>query len=144
MQYVKTVKIIRILFILAVFVLSQSVLAETGKKPDPASVIAGHKLYEQHCQVCHQKNGVGAYPVPWSIRNPGYIPPMPLNETSHAWHHSDEQLVHTIMNGIAERNMPAWKQVLSKKEAVEIVAYVKSLWSQKILECQGPKHMSCM
>lgn len=120
------------------------ILAETGKKPDPESVKLGKILYEKHCEVCHQKDGIGANPVPWSIRNPSYIPPMPLNETSHAWHHSDEQLVHTILNGIAERNMPAWQQVLSDKEAAEIVAYIKSLWSAKILACQGPKHMSCM
>jgi len=118
--------------------------AETGKKPDPESVKSGKILYEKHCQVCHQKDGVGAYPVPLGIRNPGYIPPMPLNETSHAWHHSDEQLVHTIMNGIPQRNMPAWRLIISEKQAAQIVAYIKSLWSQKILECQGPKHMSCM
>ena len=126
------------------FVPGKYLHAETGKKPDPASVKAGHKLYEQHCQVCHQKDGVGANPVPWSIRNPSYIPPMPLNETSHAWHHSDENLVKTIMNGIPQRQMPGWKKVLSEKEAAQIVDYIKSLWSQKILECQGPKHMSCM
>jgi hypothetical protein len=25
-----------------------------------------------------------------------------------------------------------------------IVAYIKSLWSKRELECQGPKHMQCM
>lgn len=144
MLSVRKIKIIPILCMLAVFMLSESVPAETGKKPDLASVKAGHKLYEQHCQVCHQKDGVGAYPVPLSIRNPAYIPPMPLNETSHAWHHSDENLVQTIMNGIPQRQMPDWRQVLSEKQAKEIVAYIKSLWSAKILSCQGPKHMSCM
>lgn len=131
--------------VLILIILTPSViLAETGKKPDPESVKSGKILYEKHCQVCHQKDGAGANPVPWSIRNPSYIPPMPLNETSHAWHHSDEQLVQTILHGITQRNMPAWSQVLSEKQAKEIVAYIKSLWSQKILECQGPKHMSCM
>ena len=144
MPKLRKIKMAPILCILSVFVLSELVLAETGKKPVPEMVNAGHKLYEQHCQVCHQKDGVGAYPVPLGIRNPSYIPPMPLNESSHAWHHSDEQLIHTIMNGIPQRQMPAWGQVLSEKEAAQIVAYIKSLWSQKILECQGPKHMSCM
>jgi len=128
----------------AVFILSNSLLAETGKTPDGKAVIAGKVLYEKYCQVCHQKDGVGAYPIPWGFRDPNYIPAMPLNETSHAWHHSDEQLVYTILNGIKERNMPAWRDVLSEKEATEIVAYIKSLWSPRILACQGPKHMSCM
>ena len=137
----------RVIFFVTCFVLittSGYLLAETGKKPDPESVKLGKALYEKHCQACHQKDGVGAYPVPWGIRNPNYIPPMPLNETSHAWHHSDEQLVNTILNGIDKRSMPAWRHVLSEKEATEIVAYIKSLWSPKILACQGPKHMSCM
>jgi len=141
-------KLFRTVFFLVLFfvyfVPGKYLHAETGKKPDPSMVKLGKNLYEKHCQVCHQKAGVGANPVPWGIRNPSYIPPMPLNETSHAWHHSDEQLVNTILNGVDERRMPAWRQVLSEKEATEIVAYIKSLWSPKILACQGPKHMSCM
>ena len=123
---------------------SDLLLAETGKKPNPKAVMLGKMLYEKHCQVCHQKDGVGEKQIPWGIRNPDYITAMPLNETSHAWHHSDEQLVTTIMNGLPKRNMPAWRHVLSEKEARDIVAYIKSLWSPKILACQGPKHMSCM
>jgi len=70
---------------------------------------------------------------------------MPLNDTSHAWHHSDEQLAQTILQGIQRTNrMPAWKNVLTEKQAYDIVAYIKSLWSPRILACQGPKHMSCM
>lgn len=141
---IQKIKRLPILCILVIFIVSESVFAETGKKPNHKAVLLGKALYEKHCQVCHQKDGVGANSVPWSIRHPNYIPAMPLNETSHAWHHSDEQLVNTILNGINERNMPAWRHVLSKKEATEIVAYIKSLWSPKILACQGPKHMSCM
>ena len=119
--------------------------AETGKMSDPETVALGKKLYEQYCRVCHQKDGVGEPSIPWSIRKPGYITAMPLNETSHAWHHSDEQLVQTILDGLRRTNrMPAWRNVISEKEASDIVAYIKSLWSPKILACQGSKHMNCM
>jgi mono/diheme cytochrome c family protein len=122
-----------------------AVNAETGKKPDPQAVARGKALYEKHCQTCHKKDGVGEPSIPGSIRKPGYFTAMPLNETSHAWHHSDEQLAQTILQGIQRTNrMPAWKNVLTEKQAYDIVAYIKSLWSPRILGCQGPKHMSCM
>lgn len=122
-----------------------SVSAETGKAPDPQAVVHGKQLYEQYCQACHKKDGVGEPPIPSSIRKPGYLTAMPLNETSHAWHHGDEQLAEIILQGLKRTNrMPGWKTVLSEKEAHDIVAYIKSLWSPRILACQGPKHMSCM
>jgi len=131
-----------ILFIFIV-VSSTAAYAETGKKPDPASVALGKKLYVQNCQTCHQKEGVGERPVPIALRKPGYIPAIPLNETSHAWHHPDEQMVNTILNGTpSTKRMPAWRGKLSVKDAQNIVAYIKSLWSPNILACQGSKHMS--
>jgi len=130
---------------LLVAVLIGTANAETGKKPDPQAVTRGKVLYEKYCQTCHKKDGVGEPSIPVTIRKPGYFTAMPLNDTSHAWHHSDEQLVETILQGLQRTaRMPAWKNVLTEKQAYDIVAYVKSLWSPKILACQGPKHMSCM
>ena len=124
---------------------SQSLLAETGQRPDVQSVEAGKVLYEQYCQSCHKEKGVGEKPIPPLIKAPGYLTAMPLNETSHAWHHSDEQLVGTILNGLQRtQRMPAFQGTVTEQQAREIVAYVKSLWSDRILGCQGPKHMSCM
>lgn len=122
---------------------SSTLLAQTNKAPDPKDVQKGLPLYETHCKKCHQANGVGQPALPWGIRHPNYIPAMPLNESSHAWHHSDEQLQQRILEGIP-RMMPAFKQVLSPKQALYLVAYIKSLWSERIIACQGPKHMSCM
>lgn len=125
--------------------LSGFVSAETGQAPAPEAVARGKQLYEEYCQVCHQKDGAGEHPIPWSIRKPGYFTAMPLNETSHAWHHSDEQLAEMILQGLRRTNrMPAFGKVLSEKDAFDIVAYIKSLWSPRIIACQGPKHMSCM
>lgn len=119
--------------------------AQTGKAPDPQAVLLGKTLYEKHCQICHQKDGIGEKQIPWSIRHPQYLTAMPLNETSHAWHHGDEQLVSMILEGLKRtKRMPAFKRVLSGKEARDIVAYIKSLWSPRIIACQGPKHMRCM
>jgi mono/diheme cytochrome c family protein len=130
---------------LALIIFSGIAGAETGKTPDPGAVVLGKGLYEKHCQVCHQKDGVGETPIPWSIRKPGYFTAMPLNETSHAWHHTDEQLANMIFEGLRRtKRMPAFKEVISEKEVYDIVAYIKSLWSPRIIACQGPQHMRCM
>ena len=123
----------------------QSLLAETGQRPDVQSVAAGKVLYEQYCQSCHKAKGIGEQPIPPLLKAPGYLTAMPLNETSHAWHHGDEELVSAILNGLQRtQRMPAFKGAVTEQQAREIVAYLKSLWSDRILACQGPKHMSCM
>jgi mono/diheme cytochrome c family protein len=124
---------------------STNALAETGKRGSEHAVKRGKKLFEAHCQSCHGKNGVGQPPIPWSIRNPKYITPPALDDSQHAWHHSDENLIKTILEGSPRTSqMPAWKNVLSRRDAADLVAYMKSLWSDRALACQGPKHMSCM
>lgn len=121
-------------------------LGETGVRPEPAAVARGAALYAAYCVSCHRKDGVGEPRVPWSIRRPDLIEAMPLNETSHAWHHGDEQLASMILDGThrSRRRMPVFRNVLSVKDATDLVAYIKSLWSDRILACQGPKHMRCM
>ena len=135
----------RLVIFLSLVVLGGLAGAETGRAPESSAVGRGEVLYEKNCLVCHQKDGVGETPVPWSIRKPGYFTAMPLNETSHAWHHSDEELAHMILEGLRRtERMPGFKQILSQKEADDIVAYIKSLWSPRIIACQGPRHMNCM
>ncbi len=99
-----------------------------------------------HWQVCHRAGGTGEPPIPLGVIRPGYIVAMPLDETSHAWHHGDEQLVQTILSGNrrTRTRMPMFDQVLTEADARDIVAYLKTFWSDRIVACQGPKHMSCM
>jgi len=136
---------IRITVLLLAITCSGIAQAETGKAPDAKSVATGKQLYSKYCQICHRQDGVGETPISGYIRLPGYITAMPLNETSHAWHHGDKQLVKMILEGSRRTTrMPAWKGVLSEKQTRNVIAYIKSLWSPRILACQGPKHMSCM
>jgi len=120
--------------------------AETGKRDSPDKVERGAHLYQEYCSACHGKDGVGEPPIPWSIRRPDYITAMPLDESSHAWHHGDEQLIQMILKGTARSRirMPVWDGVLSVSQARDLIGYLKSLWSDRILTCQGPRHMSCM
>lgn len=120
--------------------------AETGKRDSPEMVERGARLYEQYCSACHMPEGIGEAPIPPVIRHPDYYTAMPLDETSHAWHHGDDQLVQIILKGTSRSRtrMPAWNGILSVDQARDLIAYMKSLWSDRILACQGPKHMSCM
>ena len=120
--------------------------AQTGTQPDSKSVARGRQLYDAHCVSCHKRNGVGEPTVPWSIRRTDFIEAMSLNETSHAWHHGDEQLIGMILDGTARSRtrMPVWRSILSEQDAADLVAYMKSLWSDRIVSCQGPRHMDCM
>ena len=134
-------KWLRILNITVFLVIATPTLAETGIPPNPEAVDRGQVLYEGYCQQCHGVKGVGEI-VPAGILAPDFIPAMPLNETSHAWHHGDKQLVQIIQRG--NERMPPFGQDLDDGQLRDVVAYIKSLWSARILACQGPKHMSCL
>ncbi len=136
---------LKLIIILAFLIHGEMVYAETGKAPDPGAVIQGKILYEKYCLICHQKDGVGEEQLPWGVRLPEFTPAMPLNETSHAWHHADEGLAITILEGPrSTKRMPAFKNILSREDVRKTIAYIKSLWSPRIIACQGPKHMRCM
>jgi len=122
-----------------------SAFAETGKRPDKNSALKGKEIFETYCQTCHGNLGIGEPAAPVSIRDPSYFVAPALDHTQHAWHHTDEDLIKFILEGSKRtQRMPAWKKVLSKNDVRHLVDYIKSLWDSRSLECQGPKHMSCM
>ncbi len=70
------------------------------------------------------KDDISNYPVP------------PLNGTAHTWHHSPAQLLYTINKGGVEMGgqMPAFENLLSKKEKQALIDYLYSLWPKEIQE----------
>jgi len=123
---------------------AHAALAETGKPPDPKAAVRGAELYRTYCQSCHGERGVGEVPIPPVIRRPGYFAAPALDDSQHAWHHADDALIKIILQGSQRtRRMPAWSRVLSRQDARDLVAYMKSLWSVRAIRCQGPRHMSC-
>lgn len=108
---------------------------------NPGSPEHGKVLYKQYCSSCHGSSGQGEFN--WMNRDRAAPP---LDSTGHAWHHEDAQLVDMILNKPAPDSiMPAWSGVLTRNDAIDLVAYIKTLWTPYIREnCQGAKHMSCM
>jgi len=99
----------------------------------PAYVAAGEGLYAENCSTCHGSNGEGA--PNWQRPDAGgHYPPPPLNGTGHAWHHPLKGLYQTIMQGSPDGSgrMPAWQGKLSKGEALAIIAWFQSHWSDEI------------
>ena len=116
-------------------------------KPSSGSLTAaaeparGKQLYEQYCVSCHGAGGRGQ--PGWQLQPRGAPP---LDSSAHAWHHEDSQLVSMILDKPAPDSlMPAWRGVLSRDDALDLVAFMKSLWTPYIrANCQGAKHMNCM
>ncbi|MBI5043757.1 MAG: cytochrome c [Nitrospirae bacterium] len=126
---------------------SNSIMKKKGSGLSPKLVARGEGLYKKNCIACHGEKGAGENPADiYAMDSKGnYVAP-PLNESAHAWHHTDEQLVEIILDGSSiNPRMIAWKNQISKDDARTLVEYIKSLWSERIRKyCQGPKHMECM
>ncbi len=104
------------------------------RKQDAAQVARGAAVYQQHCVACHGMAGKGL-PGDWRVRNPdGRYPPPPLDDSAHAWHHPTAVLLEAVRDGSpgGQGNMPAWKGRLTEQEMQDVVAYIKSLWSDQV------------
>ena len=113
----------------------------------PESIARGKQLFQTYCQVCHGADGRGQQTTPgFDPKNPPAIAAPALDNSAHAWHHSDENLRTTILEGSPREGSPmvAWKHQLSPADADALVAYIKSLWNFRSAACQGARHMACM
>lgn len=100
----------------------------------------GESLYRQYCVACHGAKGIGEFA--WQSRARAAPP---LDSSGHAWHHEDAQLINMILDKpLPDSKMPAWRTVLSRDDVLDLLAYIKSLWTPYIREnCQGARHMGC-
>ena len=106
----------------------------------------GLALYNQICASCHGIDGVGETYTLQALTDNKYLRAPAMNDSEHAWHHTDEAIIKTILEGSPrEPRMIAWKNAgITEQKAKDLIAYIKSLWTQRELDCQGPKHMDCM
>ena len=107
--------------------------------PDNKEAISlGKSVYVQNCASCHGSKLEGQ--KDWMSRLPdGLMPAPPHDETGHTWHHSDKYLFMITKYGIEDiigqkypNNMPAYKNILSDKEIISVLSYIKSTWPNKV------------
>ncbi|WP_297367751.1 cytochrome c [Acidocella sp.] len=108
--------------------LALSVALASPALAQTSDIATGHALYNAHCSGCHLTSGAGgvhfSHAISSNLRAPG------LEET---YHNNPSLLVRAILYARDEDGdrldspMPAWKGVLSHKQALDIVAYLETL-----------------
>jgi len=119
---------------------------EGASRADPrnaSQVTAGKVIYDANCASCHGPDLEGQ--PNWKSRNlNGRMPAPPHDDTGHTWHHPDEILVGITKIGVHppygppgyESDMPAFGGTLTDQQIWEVIAYIKSRWSPRMLDAQ--------
>lgn len=110
---------------------------------DAALVTEGREIYARTCAACHGAELQGQ--PNWRSRGAdGLLPAPPHDETGHTWHHSDGQLFALTRDGVAamappgyRTSMPAYKETLSDRQIIAVLAYIKSTWPEHIRRRQA-------
>lgn len=105
---------------------------------DVELVNLGKKVYASQCASCHGVNLEGQ--PDWRARKENEkLPAPPHDETGHTWHHSDKLLIDLTKHGpkpVAgpdyKTDMPAFQNILSDKEVIAVLSYIKSTWPEYI------------
>lgn len=112
----------------------------TALRPDDADLVAsGQEVYRNACQSCHGADLRGQ--SNWQQRKAdGRMPAPPHDVTGHTWHHPDTVLFLLTKYGPAAMvkddtyptDMPGFSDVLSDREIVAVLSYIKSTWPSEI------------
>ena len=105
---------------------------------DPMLVNLGKRVYDEHCAACHGEHLEGE--PDWRIRKAdGRLPAPPHDANGHTWHHTDDVLFRVTKYGPAavigrayESDMPAYQGILSDREILAALAFIKSTWPDDI------------
>jgi len=117
---------------------------------DHRDVVAGQSLYADNCASCHGANLEGQ-PNWQSPDADGVLPAPPHDGTGHTWHHDDELLFeYTRLGGVAaleamgvsgfNSGMPAFNETLTDDEIWDILAYIRSTWSERERDVQTSRN----
>ena len=102
----------------------------------------GRLVYLEHCASCHGENLEGQ--PNWRVRNAyGRLPAPPHDESGHTWHHPDQVLFEltkygpaAVVGGDYVSDMPGYEGILTDREIIAVLDYIKSTWSEKIQQEQ--------
>ena len=122
---------------------------ETAGPAGPVDIAAGASLYAENCASCHGANLEGQ--ADWRSPGPdGRLPAPPHDETGHTWHHGDGLLFAYTKDGGAaamadagvgdvDSGMPGFGDTLTDQEIYDIIAYIKSTWSERARDAQAER-----
>lgn len=112
-------------------------LPPAGLAAEAPSPERGAELFREHCAACHGLAAAGqsAERPAGGFDEAGNRLAPALNGTGHAWHHPPELLFRYIEQGSVDASspMPAFGDRLDETEIESIVAYIRSLWPERIL-----------
>ena len=113
-------------------------IAAYAQLADDETLARGRQIYTQYCASCHGINGEGQFPDSYDYIDPatGKHGAAPQDETGHTMHHDDDLLYWYIMNGgVAKPEesypMPGYSGILSDENVLDVIAFIKSLWTQE-------------
>ena len=112
--------------------------SETWKEADPEQIAMGEQLYQTNCLPCHGPGAQGQdLSAPMGGQRPdGTFFAPALNGTAHSWHHPKDVLFRIIKEGSPAKESPmrGFKDRLSDREIMAVMAYFQSLWPASIKE----------
>tara|TARA_R110000868_G_scaffold38_4_gene337 strand:+ start:3088 stop:3477 length:390 start_codon:yes stop_codon:yes gene_type:complete len=101
-----------------------------------ATLPDGTALYRDNCASCHGADLKGQ--PDWMSPLPnGRSRAPPHDASGHTWHHSDEQLLRIIRDGLGaiapgyESDMPVFGETLSDAEIMSILGFIKQGWPER-------------
>lgn len=121
-----------------------SIVGGTAQSQAPETAVfdlsEGRALYDEYCASCHGANLEGQ--PDWRSPGPdGRLPAPPHDAKGHTWHHADSLLFeYTKLGGQVlmarqgidfESGMPAFGDLLSDSEILNILEFIKSTWPER-------------
>lgn len=106
---------------------------------DARRVAAGKRVYDAHCAACHGANLEGQ--ADWKTRRAdGRLPAPPHDDSGHTWHHPFDVLFAITKHGLVPpyapdgyaSDMPGFGGRLSDEEIWNVLAFIRSRWSDKV------------
>ena len=141
----KSITMIAAVAVLAGFAVAISGLLnarpDVPMQPQAIDIKTGKVLYARNCASCHGIRLEGQ--KDWRTQTAdGRFPAPPHDENGHTWHHGDGLLfAYTKFGGKAalaargvknvKSGMPGFGKVLSDQEIWDILAFIKSTWSDR-------------
>jgi mono/diheme cytochrome c family protein len=106
---------------------------------DARRIAAGKRVYDAHCASCHGANLEGQ--ADWKTRRAdGRLPAPPHDDSGHTWHHPFDVLFAITKHGLVPpyapdgyaSDMPGFGGRLSDEEIWNVLAYIRSRWSDRV------------